>query len=436
MGMTSPKVHAHAKPHHRAPAPTAQQVAKSKAEVAALKAQVSTAMKDKTLTVDEAKALVATAKQGGLSKAEKSVLQSLTNSWADRFIPGAESAFKGLGLHNGLSSFRKGLTAALSDGKISGKEVAALARGLQKNTTTDAERREMVRDFAFVSDKFVGSASKELQKARLHRNHGQSVVDLLNQALPTGPGEAGNRVGDGTGREARIPLHRNEVVGGKQTNQTFLYDGNGLPRGPVLSDSTMVNFGMRKKIGGENYVYAFAVGFDAGTEHAGSGWVKESQLAAPLKMPTVNTPASPYGDSSKKYKLVGAPGDLYGHLKVGKGVLTRENVAASDYLTRAGGVVNMLFSLPGHGGVSNDTFAVGPKAAELAAAARANGVAVKDHALTFIPAKGVPTVKIPLYVPKDATDADRAMLARHPTMEFVYGRIGDRHGWVAVDNLK
>ena len=78
--------------------------------------------------------------------------------------------------------------------------------------------------------------------------------------------------------------------------------------------------------------------------------------------------------------------------------------AASDYLVRPGGVVNLCYNLPGTGGASDDTFPLGA---------------------IFRRSRGVTHVDVPLYHPGGPV--------RVGHLTFVYGHVGARYGWIARD---
>jgi hypothetical protein len=74
---------------------------------------------------------------------------------------------------------------------------------------------------------------------------------------------------------------------------------------------------------------------------------------------------------------------------------------------REGNVVNLLYNLPGEGGVSTDTLPAG------------------TH---FHRSLGVASIDIPLYQP------GKSKVVK--TMKFVYGHVGTRWGWMAHDALQ
>jgi hypothetical protein len=228
---------------------------------------------------------------------------------------------------------------------------------------------------------------------------------------------------------------------------TPVYDGLGNPRGiltPYICERGIkINFGQRKKmkIDGKvrNFVYGFDIRFmlskeqiaffggkkkleDAGWElkGAGSSWVPQAALKHTVQyMPTVVTKKPPTG-SIGPYPVTGGDPNRYGKRKVvAKSVVTNER--ATDYLARPGyhageKFVNLLFNLPGHGGVSCDTIKA-------------------DKSTHFYRSRAVKPVAIPLYRPGTALPP-----AKSPRkMSFVYGYVktpsGKRYGWIAKDAL-
>lgn len=184
-----------------------------------------------------------------------------------------------------------------------------------------------------------------------------------------------------------------------------LYDGLGNLRGTIRDASVKINFGQRKVINGRTYVYAFSVGLTSGT--GASGWMLQSAVldANIRSMPTVNARNPGQGSYETDWEITGGNPALYGDLKVRPNI-TESNVAATDYLRRAGNVVNVLYSLPGMGGVATDTLPLG---------------------VVFHRSHGVQEVDIALYHP------GRSTVVGH--MTFIYGHVSGRFGWIARDAL-
>lgn len=210
---------------------------------------------------------------------------------------------------------------------------------------------------------------------------------------------------------------------------TKVLDGSGRAMGQLAPGvrTVEINFGQHKQIGGEDHVMVFAARMAEAV--TGTGWIaasallpspERSQFAAELAMNVANTPA--IGDAPKTYQVACGPVDGWddGRLKILPKVNDKRNrhEAASDYVARPGGVCYLLTSLPGHGGVATD---------------------ILSNGATFVPAAGMPRVEIPLYLPTDSTSGERSAWSsgRLPhEMEFRYGRVGKRYGWIASADLK
>ncbi|MBL8678086.1 MAG: hypothetical protein JNK05_02930 [Myxococcales bacterium] len=188
-------------------------------------------------------------------------------------------------------------------------------------------------------------------------------------------------------------------------DNTEMLDGLGGVRGVVRDSTVMINFGQRKELRGRTHVYAFAVGLRGGV-HA-SGWVDQGAIVGPIgRMPTANARNPGHGDYETDFVITGGDPGEFGTLKVRPNIRLDENVAATDYLARPGNVVNLLYNLPGLGGVATDTLPVG------APFRRSLGVLARD---------------LPLYRPSSATQVR--------VMRFVYGHVNGRYGWIARDAI-
>jgi hypothetical protein len=209
--------------------------------------------------------------------------------------------------------------------------------------------------------------------------------------LPNHNAASTNRATDPANGTARWPI----LPG------TVLYDGFGHPRAAVAENAVYLNYGQRKQIQGTTYVYAFATLLANGM-HA-SGWIPEAKVVDDVArlMPTVSARDPGSGDYSTTFLVTGGNPAAYGDLKVDPR-FNGPNDAAADYLVREGNVVNLLYNLPGVGGVSTDTFPIGAP---------------------FHRSRGVEAVAIPLYRPGGSS------VVAH--MTFVYGHVGSRHGWIA-----
>jgi hypothetical protein len=186
---------------------------------------------------------------------------------------------------------------------------------------------------------------------------------------------------------------------------TPLLDGVGRARGTVQPSFVLINYGARKSIGGTDHVYAFATKLEGGV-HA-SGWVREKALKhGPIgRMPTVRLHDPGQGDYDTVWTVTGGNPAAFAGLKVVKDY-DDGGCNATDYLARPGGVVNLLYNLPGSGGVSIDTYPLN---------------------VPFRRSRGVLELDVSLYH-EGGTKVVR-------TMAFVYGHIGNRYGWIARDAL-
>jgi hypothetical protein len=205
-------------------------------------------------------------------------------------------------------------------------------------------------------------------------------------------------------------------------------DGNGRLMGHIAAgtQTTEINFGQHKQIGGGDHVMAFSIKTtEAGTV---TGWIKaadllpsalRSQFARILAMDQRNTAEA--GDAPETYRVkCDSPGKWgNGRIKVRGNVVDArdKHMAATDYVARPGGVCYLLTSLAGHGGVAADILSDGDP---------------------FVPDAGVPRAETPLYLPKDATESEREAwnAGKLPhVMEYRYGRVGQRYGWIPSADL-
>jgi hypothetical protein len=200
---------------------------------------------------------------------------------------------------------------------------------------------------------------------------------------------------------------RNKYAGGVQFTLepgTHLYTGFAGDRGAIVSKQVRINYGQRKTLMGAPFVYVVGVSLADGT--GASGWVPESAIAEDIGyMHTVRAGDPGQGDYATVFTITGGDLAAYGDLKVNPHV-TEAHQAATDYLARPGNVVNFCYNLPGAGGASDDTFAIGAP---------------------FYRSRGVDHVDIPLYYPNGTV--------RVGHLTFVYGHVGSRYGWIARDAL-
>jgi hypothetical protein len=220
----------------------------------------------------------------------------------------------------------------------------------------------------------------------------------FNCKLPNHAGRNANRYDNPTRPDGLWVIH----------SGARLRDGFGNIRGTILSPLIAINYGQRKRIDGMSFVYAFAVQVTGYSEPI-SGWILESSVQGPIDhMPTVSARNPGLGDYDHTFWISGGDPTQYGDLKVMRNY-TGPNGAAADYLVRPGNVVNLLYALPGVGGVSTDTLPIG-------------------RGTPFHRSRGVASVSIPLFQPGTSTVAT--------TMRFIYGHVGTRWGWIARDALR
>lgn len=194
---------------------------------------------------------------------------------------------------------------------------------------------------------------------------------------------------------------------------TPLVDGLGGSMGTVVDPTVRINYGVRKELDGETLVYTWAVRVAEGGLR--SGWIPESsvvhvgQLRAAMGSSRHRDPGQ--GDYETVRTVTGGDTARHASLKIQPNE-SRGGRNATDYLMRPGGVVNLLYSVPGRGlgGHSIDTFPTG---------------------VQFHRAQGVRQVVVPLYPAGSARAAD--------ALHFIYGWIHDgrqrRYGWMAEEAM-
>ncbi len=237
-----------------------------------------------------------------------------------------------------------------------------------------------------------------------------------------------------------------------KSGEQQLYDGTGIARGRIASDSVKLNYGQVKEINKETYYYAFSTKIiAAGSKEkiGASGWIKAAAIQtgnAPqydaafvekMQMPTGagdtftkyeitgGNPQETIGkdaDDKTKYKFgyAGENGEFVAYKVLPKIPLDgNQSVASTDYLKRADDVINLGFNVAG---VSNDTFRI--KGANRPLVFRRS--ADKDA-----------TAVIDLFYPKDAVHNGEEIAGK---MIFVYGYVdtaaGKRWGWIPLTALK
>lgn len=190
---------------------------------------------------------------------------------------------------------------------------------------------------------------------------------------------------------------------------TVAVDGRGEPLGRVISQIE-INYGQRKKINGVNHVYGFRMTLAGGVP--ASAFVPESAVTGDTaRMPTVVHGNPGRGDGAK-YRITGGNPNKYKDkqgrdLKISKD--GTGNLEANDYLVRPQGSVHMLYSVPGFqiGGLATDTIRA-------------------DRNVEFVRTKNVGSISVPTFSVSGTPG---------PDMKFVYGRVGQRWGWIALDAL-
>ena len=265
---------------------------------------------------------------------------------------------------------------------------------------------------------------REGEPAKSSQTELERVVSKHNQTLTENPAAKNrNRIvyvnGPDQYKPVRFPVAPNTAV----------VDGSGRLMGHLAPDvhTVEINFGQHKLIDGKDHVMAFST---RTKENGGvTGWIAasallpstvRSQFASELAMNVEDT--SEQGDAPESYRVRCGPTSKWGdgRLKVRAKVDDRreKHIAATDYVARPGGVCYLLTSLPRHGGVATDILSNGAK---------------------FVPDAGVPRVELPLYLPVDSTNGERnawgAGKLPHE-MEFRYGRVGKRYGWIASADLR
>lgn len=191
---------------------------------------------------------------------------------------------------------------------------------------------------------------------------------------------------------------------------TVLYDGFGNARGTITDASIRINYGQRKKLpNGTVVVYAWAVRTESG---AASGWVRESDVTESLAhMETVNAQNPGNGDYVALWRLTGGtkPENRFYEDMVLHNTHRPCNHLPNHYMLRRGGVVNLLYNLPGMGGVSDDTYTV-------------------ETGDVFRRSKDVALREIAFYHKDSPLNSEP-----FGYMKFQYGHVNGRYGWIARD---
>jgi hypothetical protein len=354
----------------------------------------------KRVTALEATRIVRSARRDGVGAAERRFLQAKIDHFGDRMATRALQSLSSLAPQNSPAVIRRSLRQAARSGRfVSVEEAETIVSVIKRDGASQAERRELLRMSARLGTRIAAGAWQVLDRFRTYADG--AVANPYNQRLPVAPGDDGNRITNRAARQATIDF---PVRPG-----ATLVDGLGQLRGQVIGKAVHVNYGQRKTISGEPHVYTIATRIReiSGKEYSLSGWVPEKALRdGPIRyMPTIAPPVPPRGDGESFRIRADLPD--FGNRKVRPNVPRQLRMAADDYLRRPGRkdvapLVNFLFNLPGKGGVAADCFPPGT---------------------TFVRSRGVPARAVPLYKPESSS--------RSGSMTFVYGRVGDRFGWIA-----
>lgn len=304
--------------------------------------------------------------------------------------------------------------ALANDGRVTRNEMLRLLAQVKRSGVTRGDREVLERAIGEALARTGGESSftpGALNAFNAFRRSLGTGAEPFNQPLPSTEADAGNRLGQNPERPNQG--YRYRIYG----QHIGLRDGAGEVRGEVVSDEVQVNYGQKKQIDGRWYVYVFDVTMrtSEGELTQGSGWVPLSTFRddAVLRMGVIDAVPAEDRQPVREYSLSTATSSYpEGATVVRNPVAGEGNQGPQDYLTRPGGVVNLLSALPGSGGVATDTFRV------------------DQPGTTFIPSD-VPTVERPVYL--DGVEIQ-------PPLTFVYGRVvtGDgesRYGWVAENNL-
>lgn len=243
------------------------------------------------------------------------------------------------------------------------------------------------------------------------------IVLSRNKKALDSRNRSGNRITDDNGTIINFTI---------LPNSQCLDGFSGNVRGVITANAVKVNIGSKKIIAGNRCFFGFSFPTTAGQM---SGWIREDRINDPVHMAIGShsyndfmidlTPAVVGGDCPDTYKVFAADPKPWADLKVRSGIKKNENVAVTDYVDRGDGTVYLLYALPFFGGYAND--------------------AVIGHGEPeFIPDAGVPAMILPVFLPSDADDNDRAAYAKpeHKQIRWVFGRIGTSRGWSPDLNLQ
>lgn len=239
----------------------------------------------------------------------------------------------------------------------------------------------------------AGGSETPVETAEGEEKAARCSLSPYNCRLESGRG-GGHRAYNPRTDGNRFPIGRNAA----------LRDGTGAIRGRVADAAVMVNYGQRRTLMDTVSVYVWNAALEDGGR--ASGWVRETALRdAPVPMPTKRLPNPGQGDYPTARRVTGGDPAAFEDLTHSPDY-DGGGRRASHYLARPGGVVNLFYNVGLMGGISADTFPLG---------------------VTFHRARGVRQIHVPMYRP-----GTRQVLYRMP---FVYGQIGGRYGWMAVDAM-
>lgn len=200
-------------------------------------------------------------------------------------------------------------------------------------------------------------------------------------------------------------------------------DGNGDLLGTSNRHRVLFNYGQKRELAGETYVFATS------TSNGSAGWMPLSSISGRDSFENKVGHVSAKGAGLTKMGCYEVRSSHDPNLELKKVVYdtTSSHERAGDYLplVRANGKrsVNLTFNVPGFalGGVAIDHFPSG----------------TKFQRYDVPTDSGAPSIDIPLYV-KDSAGRYRK---KSGTMKFIYGYViadtgTKRNGWMAYDALK
>ena len=208
------------------------------------------------------------------------------------------------------------------------------------------------------------------------------------------------------------------------SNRCFYLDGNVLRQKNVDFPCVRINAGQRKKIGGQEYVYAFAVRLDNGIN--ASGWIPRSSIRSGAFKMKASKPIGGNDFASTEYVVKDVsdypcepwrdpPCLARFRYKVRPRSQLERGEDFDDYVLRPGSVINLLYQTPLLGGASTDTFLV-----------EKNKLAFKR--LKSRDSKHRTAVRVRLYHKGGTRPVGSAA--------FVFGSINGRFGWIAASAIK